>query len=113
MDFNTPVQTAYGQVPLQKLLDAFEKKKQYEQNKLEWMKTDAGREYNRQKAREYYQRHKEQVLAKRAARYETDKETLLTRAKEYYALHTEECKEKNKQRRMAKQEANKVEKTEA
>lgn len=109
MDYNTPVQTAYGEVPLQKLLDAFEKTKQWQENKKVWLKTEAGKEYNRQKAKEYYQRHKDQVLAKRAIRYETDKDTLLTRAKEYYALHTEECKQKNKERRLAKKEEVKTE----
>lgn len=99
MDYTTPVATSYGEVPLQTLLDAFEKKKQYEQAKKDWLKTDAGKEYQRKKAKEYYNRHREQVLAKRASRYEKDHETLLNRAKEYYANHTEECKAKNKLRR--------------
>ena len=113
MDFKTPVQTSYGEVPLQTLLDAFEKKKQYEQAKKEWLKTDAGKEYQRKKAKDYYNRHRDQVLAKRAARYEKDSETLINRAKEYYAAHSEECKEKNKQRRLRKQGVSKVEPAEA
>lgn len=96
MDFTTPVQTSYGQVPLQVLLHAFEKKKQYENNKKEWLKTDAGKEYQRKKAKEYYERHREEVLAKRAARYEKDHEELLTRSKEYYHTHSEECRERNR-----------------
>lgn len=105
------IQTAYGEVPLQALLNAYEKKKQYEANKKNWLKTDAGREYNRQKAKEYYDKHKDQILAKRASRYETDKELLIERAKQYYSLHSEECIEKNRQRREAKKE--KIEKVEA
>lgn len=110
MDSNTPVQTAYGQVPFQKLLDAFEKKKQYEQNKKEWLQTDAGKEYQRKKAKEYYERHREEVLAKRAARYKVEHEELLNRAKEYYHSHNEECRERNrKYREKAKQEIPKIE----
>ena len=106
MDSNTPVsaaceptlrvKTAYGEVPLQALMDAYEKKKQYEQSKKVWLKTDAGREYQRKKAKQYYEKNREKVLAKRAARYTTDHETLLNRAKEYYSTHSEECKERNR-----------------
>ncbi len=103
--------TAYGEATIQDLLTAYEKKKRYEAAKKEWMKTDAGKEYNRKKAKDYYERHKTEILAKRTARYETDKETLIERAKQYYALHTEECIEKNRLRREAKKE--KIEKVEA
>ena len=96
--------TAYGEATFQDLLAAFEKKKQHEANKKEWLKTEAGREYNRRKSKEYYNRHRDQVLAKRSARYETDKDTLIERAKQYYALHSEECIEKNRLRREAKKE---------
>lgn len=111
MEANTTAQdtplvftTAYGEASIQDLLQAYEKKKQYENNKKEWMKTEAGREYNRKKAKQYYDKHKEQILAKRSARYETDKDVLIERAKQYYALHTEECIEKNRIRREAKKE---------
>lgn len=104
MDLTTPVQTSYGQVPLQELLNAYEKKKLYEKNKAEWFKTDEGKAYNRQKSKEYYQRHREDVLLKRAARYEVDHDELLNRAKQYYATHNEEILEKNKRKREAKQQ---------
>ena len=102
MDLSTPVQTAYGEVPLSEILHAYEKAKQYATTKAEWYKTEEGKAYNRQKAKQYYERHKELVLDKRAKRYETDRETLLNRAKEYYSQHTEEVLEKNRQRRKNK-----------
>lgn len=113
MDLTTPVQTSNGEVPLQKLLEAYEKKKLYDRRKSEWAQTDAGKEYNRQKAKQYYDRHKAEVLAKRSIRYETDRETLLTRAKEYYALHSEECIRKNRERYLSKVEAQKIEEIKA
>lgn len=112
---NTPVQTAHGQVTLEEILKTFNKAKQYELNKSEWLKTDEGKEYNRNKSKEYYERHKDKVLEKRAKRYEQDKDTLLTRAKEYYALHSEEVLEKNKAKRKQKRElkAEKLNQTQA
>ena len=96
---DSKIQTAYGEVSLQTLLNAFEKKKQYEETKKEWLKTDAGKEYQRKKAKQYYEKHREEVLAKRAARYEKDHDELLNRAKEYYHTHTEKCKERNRKYR--------------
>ena len=113
MDLTTPVQTSYGQVSLQVLLDTFEKQKLYQQNKKEWLKTEEGKAYNRQKAKQFYERHRDAVLAKRAERYEKEHDLLLNRAKEYYALHTEEVKEKNRKRKEAKKQPQKIEPVEA
>ena len=55
-----------------------------------WLKTDAGREWSRKKAKEYYDKHRDEVLAKRAERYEKDKDILLNRAKDYYSKHSDE-----------------------
>lgn len=99
MDLKAEIPTAYGNVPLEDILRAYEKTKEWAENKKAWLKTEAGKEYNRQKSKEYYERHKGKILEKRATRYETDKDTLLNRAKEYYSLHTEEIKEKNKERK--------------
>ena len=113
MDLKTPVKTAFGEVPFEEVLRVYEKKQESARVKAEWLKTDEGKEYNRQKAKEYYERHKEKVLQKRAERYEKDKDTLLNRAKEYYVLHSEEILEKNKERRKKNRELKKVEKTPA
>ena len=112
---DTKIQTAYGEVPLQALLDAYEKKKQYEQNKKEWLKTEAGKEYQRKKAKEYYEKNRDKVLAKRAARYEKDHDELLNRVKNYYQAHSEECRERNRQYRekIAQGRPSKIESAEA
>ena len=102
MQSDSPVQTAFGEVPLEELRKAYEQKMQYAITKLEWLKTEEGKAYNRKKSKEYYERHKQTILDKRANRYEKDKDTLLNRAKEYYLLHSEEINEKNKQKRKQK-----------
>lgn len=113
MDLKTEIPTAYGNVPLEQVLRAFEKSKEWAANKKAWSKTEEGKIYNRQKSKDYYNRHKAQVLAKRAERYEVDKETLINRGKEYYKKHSEELIEKNRQRRQkAREESKKTEKTE-
>ena len=104
MDLNADVPTAYGNVPFAQILHAYEKSKQWAEKKKAWMKTEEGKAYNRQKSKDYYERHKAQVLQKRAKRYETDKDTLLTRAKQYYALHSEELIQKYKERRENKKQ---------
>lgn len=113
MDLKSPVQTAFGEVAFEEVLRAYEKTKQYAINKAEWLKTEEGKEYNRKKAKEYYERHKDKVLEKRANRYEQDRDTLLNRAKEYYLQHTEEVLQKNKERRKRQSEEKKIEKVEA
>jgi hypothetical protein len=89
------VTTTYGQVPLEELVKAYEQKKKITDAKLEWYKTDAGKEYNRRKAKEYYERNKEKVLAKAAERYKTDPEKHLNRIRSYQAKKKEEQAENN------------------
>jgi len=91
-------------VKLEDLLRLYEREQRYKENKKAFYASDEGKEYNRQKAKLFYQRHKEEILAKRKTRYETDSETLLNRAKAYYALHSDEINEKNKQKRLLKKE---------
>lgn len=96
----TPVVTQFGEVPLAKLIAAYEQKKRSLQERNEWFKTDAGKEYNRMKAKQYYERNKEKILAKRAVRYEAEGETLRTRANEYYHKNSEAIKKKNKDKKL-------------
>lgn len=112
MEPTTLIPTSYGSVPLTALLHAFEKRKQYQANKLEAMKTPEGRAYNRMKAKEYYERNREKVLAKRAIEYQANHDKLLTRANEYYHSHNEECRERNRKYRESKRGA-KIESVEA
>ena len=86
-------------VTMEKLLNIYNQYQKRVKATQEYLKTDEGKEYNRQKAREYYARHKEEVLAKRAKRYEDDKETLLNRSNAYYKAHAEELNAKARERR--------------
>ncbi len=81
-------------VTLERVLKVFNDYKRRNEVRAEWFKTEEGKAYNRQKAKEYYLRHKDKVLEKRAKRYEEDKETLLERAKEYYKNHADEINAK-------------------
>lgn len=101
METTTPVATQFGNVPLADLILAYEQKKQKIQVRNEWFKTDAGKDYNRRKAKEYYDKNKDKVLAKRAARYEVEGETLRTKANEYYHKNSEAIKKKNREKKLA------------
>jgi len=76
-------------VSLEKLLRLYEQDQARVKKRNEFLKTDEGKEYARQKAKLHYQRHKAEVLAKRAERYKVDSELLNQRAKEYYAANKE------------------------
>ena len=89
-------------VTMEKLLHIYNNYQKRNEARNEWFKTDEGKAYNRMKAKEYYLRHKEAILEKRAKRYEEDKDTLLTRAKEYYANHADEINAKIRAKREAK-----------
>jgi hypothetical protein len=82
-----------AQPSMEYLMKLYEARKRQNQQKLEWAKTERGKEYQKMKAKEYYQRNKEKVLEKRKARYEADRETLLNRAKEYYHTKVKPAKE--------------------
>lgn len=63
------VATSFGDVPLETLVKRYESEKQREARKYEkrlaFLQTDAGKEWNRAKAKAYYEKHKTEVLAKR------------------------------------------------
>lgn len=99
METTTPVTTQFGDVPLAALILAYEQKKQKMHDRNEWFKTDAGKAYNRMKAKQYYDKHKEEVLAKRAARYDTNGDIIRLRANEYYHKNSEAIKRKNKEKK--------------
>lgn len=92
-------------VTMEQVLKVFNDYKRRNAERSEWFKTEEGKAYNRQKAKEYYLRHKEKVLEKRAKRYEEDRDTLLNRAKEYYANHADEINAKARALRAAESPA--------
>jgi hypothetical protein len=98
---DSPVKTQFGEVPLADLVRAYEQKKQKLHERAEWFKTDAGREYNRMKAKQYYDKNKEKILAKRTERYDKDGETLRNRSLEYYHKNSEAIKKKNQEKKLA------------
>jgi hypothetical protein len=67
------VPTSFGEIPLDVLVKRYENEKQREvkryEKRLEFLQTDAGKEWNRNKAKAYYERNKAKVLAKRKASY--------------------------------------------
>lgn len=72
MDLKTLIQTAYGQVPLETLIHTYEIARRHNEKRNDWFKTEEGRAYNRQKAKEYYARNKAKVLEKRAVDYQDE-----------------------------------------
>lgn len=93
------ISTPYGTVPLNRLMTAFNATQRHAERRREWLQTDQGKEYNRQKAREYYQRNKQTVLERRANAYVTQRDFINDRNKQYYAQHRDEIIAKNKERR--------------
>lgn len=71
------VSTSHGDVPLDKLVKRYEamvarEKRHYEQRK-EFLSTDEGKQWNREKAKSYYERNRDIVLARRKAAYQAKK----------------------------------------
>ena len=71
------VATSFGEIPLEKLVKHYEAEKKREQKKaekrLEYLQTDEGKQWNRNRSKQYYEKHKAQVLAKRKAKYVSKK----------------------------------------
>lgn len=73
------IQTTYGAIPLDVLIKRFETQ-QKAQNKmkakrLDYIQTEEGKLMNRTRAKEYYERHKQTILAKRKAAYQSRKQS--------------------------------------
>lgn len=79
------VATAYGEAELPALIKAYESMKKNDERKKAWLKTERGKEWNCEKAKAYYQAHKDEVLEKRRQRYEQNRDIILAKAKEAYA----------------------------
>jgi len=87
MDPKVLIKTSYGEVSLETLVKVYETSRKHSQKRDDWFKTDEGRAYQRQKAKAYYERNKEKVLAKRAEAYQDDekRQAMLDRAHAKYA----------------------------
>jgi hypothetical protein len=79
------IATAFGVAELPALIRAYESMKKADERKKAWLKTDRGKEWNREKATAYYNAHKDEVLEKRRLRYEANRDVILAKAKEAYA----------------------------
>lgn len=91
-------------VNMESVVKCWERYQKHNEAKKAWLKTEAGKEWSRNKAREYYARHREEVLAKRAERYANDRETILNRAKEYYSKHSDEINAMARAKRAAEKD---------
>lgn len=71
--------TEFGEVPIDVLVKRYESEKKREARKYEkrlaFLQTDAGKEWNRAKAKLYYEKHKAEVLARRKDWYKHKKAT--------------------------------------
>lgn len=98
---NTVFSTNYGDATLPDLLMAYEISQKRKEAKKAWLQTDEGKEYNRNKAKQYYNRHKELVLEKRKERYEKDAPLLNERSMTYYTNNKEKILNRLKEKRKA------------
>jgi hypothetical protein len=87
-------------VSMDKLLHLYELHKRNAERRKTYLETEAGKEYNRQKAKEYYARHKSDVLLKRKAEHEEKKEEHNARALAYYHANRDAILEKKKAKRV-------------
>jgi hypothetical protein len=62
-------------VSMEKLLRLYEKQRKCLEKRAEFYKTEEGKAYNRQKAKEYYERNKAMVQEKNRERYRAKKLT--------------------------------------
>jgi hypothetical protein len=91
--------TVFGNATLPDLLKAYEQKQRNLEAKKAFMQTEEGKEYNKRKAKEFYLRHKAEVLAKRKERYEKDAAILNERNKAYYYANREQLLLKRKEKK--------------
>ena len=71
-------------VTIEKVMQLLENEKKAKERHAKYLQTPAGKEHNRQKAQQYYEKHKEEVLAKRKARYEENPEKFIEATMKWY-----------------------------
>ena len=74
---NTSYKTEYGDVSVEDLVRIYNSHRRnalkHQERRSEFLQTDEGKEYNRVRAKAYYQAHKADILAKRKQQYEERK----------------------------------------
>lgn len=77
---NSTITTSYGDVPLETLIRSFEREKLANEKKaekrLQYLQTDEGKEWNRSRAKAYYEKNKETIAEKRKEYYQQKKEII-------------------------------------
>ena len=67
------VSTSFGEIPLETIVKRWEAEKKRDKKKAEkrlaFLQTDEGIEWNRNRSKLYYEKHREEVLARRKAQY--------------------------------------------
>lgn len=94
------IPTEFGDIPIESLIKAYATMKRGDAKKKEWLKTDEGKLYNREKSKSFYESHHETILDKRKQFYQANKEAIIEKQKAYYQLHREEILEANRMKRM-------------
>jgi RecA-family ATPase len=87
-------------VTMEKLLKIYEHHKKSIDARNEWYKTEEGRAYQRAWAKKYYDKHKDEILAKREARYAEKREELNEKSKSYYQRNKERILAKRKEQKL-------------
>lgn len=71
--------TEFGDIPIDTLVKHYELERKREARKyakrLEFLATDEGKNWNRERSKSYYERNKAEILAKRKAWYKAKKES--------------------------------------
>ena len=93
------METRMIDVPYAELVRAYEAEQRRKESRKAYLQTDKGKEYNRQKAKSFYERHKAEILEKRKTQYEENKDVILNRSKAYYEAHKDVIKQKHKEKR--------------
>lgn len=67
------ITTAYGQVTLERLVEVYNLYKKHESRKAEkrkeFLQTEEGKQYNRERAKSYYERNKDAIRVKARSKY--------------------------------------------
>lgn len=69
---------------LEELTEVYNRWMANKEARAAWAKTEAGKEYARQKAKQHYERNKEAILEKRRVYYENNRDKVNERHKNYY-----------------------------
>jgi hypothetical protein len=95
MDTKVLVKTAYGDIALETLVQVYETSRRHNEKRGEWFKTEEGKAYQRQKAKEYYERNKDKVLQKRAEAYQDEEKRKVIQDRNRLAAQKKKAESEN------------------